>query len=49
MASEPTTYDDAEWHLIGRNGALTVVEKGTETESKIEYDEALNAVDPSTP
>lgn len=49
VASEPTPYDAAEWHLIGRNCALTVDEKGTETESKIEYDEALNAVDPSTP
>lgn len=48
VASEPTTYDDAEWHLIGRNCALTVDEHGTEKEVPIEYDEKLNAaVDPN--
>ncbi|KAL8793302.1 MAG: hypothetical protein Q9195_004079 [Heterodermia aff. obscurata] len=46
IASEPTTYDDSEWHLIGKNCALTVDEKGVETEEKLVYDEALNAKDP---
>jgi len=44
VASEPTTYDEDEWHLIGRNSTLTVDEKGTETEEPIRYDEQkLNA------
>ncbi|KAF2676915.1 N-terminal nucleophile aminohydrolase [Lentithecium fluviatile CBS 122367] len=47
VASEPTTYDEKEWHLIGRNCALTVDAEGVETEIPIEYDEGLNAVDPS--
>ena len=47
IASEPTTYDDTEWHLIGRNCALTVDEHGTETEIPIKYDEKLNAGDPN--
>ena len=46
IASEPTTYDEREWHLIGRNCALTVDEFGEETEVPTEYDEALNAADP---
>lgn len=49
IASEPTTYDDEEWHLIGRNCALTVDESGTEKEVPIDYDEKFNAVDPSNP
>ena len=49
VASEPTTHDDAEWHLIGKNCALTVDEEGTETEIPIEYDVKLNAVDPNNP
>ena len=49
VASEPTTYDDSEWHLISRNCALTVDEFGTETEVPIKYDEALNAFDPNAP
>jgi glutamine amidotransferase len=46
IASEPTTYDQKEWHLIGRNCALTVDEKGEETEVEIQYDAGLNAEDP---
>ena len=49
IASEPTTYDDAEWHLISRNCALTVDEAGTEKEIPIEYDSKLNVVDPNNP
>ena len=44
IASEPTTYDEAEWHLIGRNCILLVDEKGVETEVPLEYDTALNAL-----
>jgi glutamine amidotransferase len=46
IASEPTTYDEREWHLIGKNCALNVDEFGTETEVPIVYDESLNAEDP---
>ncbi|KAF1997769.1 N-terminal nucleophile aminohydrolase [Amniculicola lignicola CBS 123094] len=46
VASEPTTYDKKEWHLITKNCALTVDKKGVEREVKIEYDESLNAKDP---
>ena len=46
IASEPTTYDESEWHLINKNCALTVDEFGTETEVPIEYDPKLNAKDP---
>ncbi|KAF7512711.1 hypothetical protein GJ744_000278 [Endocarpon pusillum] len=42
VASEPTTYDEGEWHLISRNCALTVDEHGTETEVPLEYDDSLN-------
>ena len=49
IASEPTTYDDSEWHLINRNCALTVDEHGTEKEIPIKYDPSLNAVDPNNP
>jgi glutamine amidotransferase len=46
VASEPTTYDEKEWHLISRNSALLVDDEGVETEVSVEYDEALNARDP---
>ncbi|KAF2732960.1 N-terminal nucleophile aminohydrolase [Polyplosphaeria fusca] len=46
IASEPTTYDKKEWHLISANCALTVDEEGVETEVPIEYDGKLNAEDP---
>lgn len=46
VASEPTTFDEGEWNLIGKNSALLVDEEGTEQELKIEYDEKLNAQDP---
>jgi len=50
VASEPTTYDEGEWHLIGRNATLTVDENGTETEELIQYDEQqLNAGSSSKP
>ncbi|PVH91851.1 N-terminal nucleophile aminohydrolase [Periconia macrospinosa] len=45
IASEPTTYDEKEWHLIGKNCALTVDENGVETEVEITYDPRLNAKD----
>jgi glutamine amidotransferase len=47
VASEPTTYDKNQWHLIGPNCALTVDIKGVETEVPIQYDESLNAEDPA--
>jgi glutamine amidotransferase len=47
IASEPTTYDESEWHLIQKNCVLTVDEFGEEVEKPIEYDGSLNAVDPS--
>ena len=46
VASEPTTYDEHEWHLIKANHALLVDEEGEEKEVAIEYDSALNAADP---
>lgn len=46
IASEPTTYDEHEWHLINKNCALTVDEFGTETEIPIKYDPKFNAQDP---
>ncbi|KAJ4359299.1 hypothetical protein N0V95_002310 [Ascochyta clinopodiicola] len=46
VASEPTTYDEHEWHLIKANHALLVDEEGEETEVGIEYSEELNAKDP---
>ena len=49
IASEPTTYDESEWHLINANSILTVDEKGTEMEDKIPYDSSLNAIDPNNP
>ena len=49
IASEPTTYDETEWHLITGNHALTVDEHGTETEVPLQYDSSLNAVDPNNP
>jgi len=47
VASEPTTYDENEWRLIGKNHALLVDEKGVETEVPIDYDGSLNARDPT--
>jgi glutamine amidotransferase len=46
VASEPTTFDEKEWHLIGRNCALLVDEDGVEREVRVEYGEELNAKDP---
>lgn len=46
IASEPTTYDEKEWHLIKPNHALMVGEDGIEIEMQIEYDDELNASDP---
>jgi len=46
VASEPTTYDEKEWHLISRNHALLVDEDGVEKEIEIEYNPSLNALDP---
>ncbi|KAF1850795.1 N-terminal nucleophile aminohydrolase [Cucurbitaria berberidis CBS 394.84] len=46
VASEPTTFDEKEWHLISRNCALLVDGEGVEREVEIEYDEHLNAKDP---
>ena len=47
VASEPTTYDEKEWHLIGRNCALLVDDAGVETQVPIVYEAELNARDPS--
>lgn len=47
IASEPTTYDEKEWHLIGKNCVFTVDETGTEMEHPISYDETLNAAEPN--
>ncbi|KAI9669878.1 MAG: hypothetical protein M1831_006913 [Alyxoria varia] len=49
IASEPTTYDESEWHLINANSILMVDENGTEVEEKIPFDASLNAVDPNNP
>ena len=46
VASEPTTYDEHEWHLIKANHALLVDEEGEEKQVEIEYDGELNAADP---
>jgi glutamine amidotransferase len=46
VASEPTTFDEKEWHLIGRNCALLVDEDGVEREVRVEYGEELNVKDP---
>jgi glutamine amidotransferase len=46
VASEPTTYDEKEWNLIGKNCALLVDETGKEKEVEIAYEAALNARDP---
>lgn len=48
IASEPTTYDQGEWNLIGKNCALTVDEQGLEAEVSLRYDADLNAQDPTT-
>ena len=47
IASEPTTYDESEWNLIGKNCAFTVDENGDEQELPISYDESLNAEEPN--
>jgi glutamine amidotransferase len=46
VASEPTTFDEKEWHLIRRNHALLVDENGLEKLMELEYSEDLNARDP---
>lgn len=46
IASEPTTFDEDEWHLIGKNSALLVDEDGVEREVPVEYDGKFNARDP---
>lgn len=43
IASEPTTYDAAEWQLIGKNCVLTVDDEGVQKETLFEYDEKFNA------
>lgn len=46
VASEPTTYDEEEWHLIGKNCALLVDEDGVEVEEGIDYEKGkLDAKD----
>lgn len=47
IASEPTTYDEHEWHLISKNCALVVDEFGGEKEVPIQYDANLNSIDPT--
>jgi len=47
VASEPTTFDEEEWHLIGKNCALLVDEDGVEVQKALEYDaKELDARDP---
>jgi glutamine amidotransferase len=46
IASEPTTYDEKEWKLIGGNCAFTVDEVGQVMELPISYDESLDADEP---
>lgn len=46
VASEPTTYDEKEWHLIKANHALLVGEDGEEKHEVVDYSEELNAADP---
>ena len=48
IASEPTTFDQKEWHLITKNCSLTVDELGNEKEAAIRYDPSLNAVESQT-
>lgn len=43
VSSEPTTYDEKDWHLISRNCMLLVDENGVETEVPLEYDSSLDA------
>ncbi|OAL03051.1 N-terminal nucleophile aminohydrolase [Phaeosphaeriaceae sp. SRC1lsM3a] len=46
VASEPTTFDEKEWHLIERNCALLVDEDGVQKVVEVEYDGGLDARDP---
>ncbi|KAH7385436.1 nucleophile aminohydrolase [Phaeosphaeria sp. MPI-PUGE-AT-0046c] len=46
VASEPTTFDEKEWHLIGRNCALLVDSDGVERTLEVDYDKGLDARDP---
>jgi glutamine amidotransferase len=47
ISSEPTTYDEKEWKLVGRNCAFAVDEFGNEMEMPISYDESLNVDEPN--
>ncbi|KAF1991347.1 N-terminal nucleophile aminohydrolase [Aulographum hederae CBS 113979] len=49
ISSEPTTYNEKDWHLIGRNSILMVDTDGVEREEEIKYDGELNAEDPNAP
>lgn len=46
IASEPTTYDEKEWHLIPANHAFCVDDSGKTEQRQIVYDVGLNAEDP---
>ncbi|KAK5081759.1 hypothetical protein LTR05_007896 [Lithohypha guttulata] len=47
VASEPTTYREADWHLIGKNQLLMADEQGGVRLADIPYDQAWNAIDPT--
>jgi glutamine amidotransferase len=49
IASEPTTYEENIWKLIGKNCAFTVDEYGNELELPINYDLSLDAKEPVWP
>lgn len=46
VASEPTTYDEQEWHLIQANHALMVHENGKMECRAVDFDPGFNAEDP---
>lgn len=45
VASEPSTYKDSEWHLIGKNQCLMVDTDGKPELENVPYEEAWNAED----
>jgi len=47
VASEPTTYQKEDWHLIPRNSCLMVEANGDVTIESIPYDEKWSAEDPN--
>ncbi|KAK4951144.1 hypothetical protein LTR66_013871, partial [Elasticomyces elasticus] len=47
IASEPSTYQIKDWHLIGRNQVLMASHEGKVQLHDIEIEDAWNAIDPS--